>query len=80
MLYVLVLAGILESMPADVGRIGAVLTSGNAAAAGPDDGRGGLGGRRSVGGDCGAVLSGCCRVRKRKINLAELAASRIGRA
>ena len=33
--YVLVSAGILESMPADVGRIGAVLTSGNAAAAGP---------------------------------------------
>jgi hypothetical protein len=34
-LYVLVSARILESMPADVGRIGAVLTSGNAAAAGP---------------------------------------------
>ena len=33
--YVLVSAGILESMPAGVGRIGAVLTSGNAAAAGP---------------------------------------------
>ena len=38
MLYVLVSAGILESMPADVGRIGAVLTSGNAAAAGPATG------------------------------------------
>ena len=34
-LYVLVSAGILESMPAGVGRIGAVLTSGNAASAGP---------------------------------------------
>jgi hypothetical protein len=33
--YVLVSAGILESMPAGVGRIGAVLTSGNAASAGP---------------------------------------------
>jgi hypothetical protein len=36
--YVLVSAGILESMPAGVGRIGAVLTSGNAAAAGPATG------------------------------------------
>ena len=33
--HVLVSAGILESMPAGVGRISAVLTSGNAAATGP---------------------------------------------
>ena len=36
--HVLVSAGILESMPAGVGRISAVLTSGNAAAAGPTTG------------------------------------------
>jgi hypothetical protein len=46
----------------------------------PGDGGGGLGGRRSVGGDCGAVLSGCCRVRKRGIKFVELAANRFGRA
>jgi hypothetical protein len=46
----------------------------------PGDGRGGLGGRRSVDGDCGAVLSGCCRVRKRGIKFVELAANRFGRA
>jgi hypothetical protein len=67
--YVLVSAESIGSMPADVGRIGAHLSSGNAAAAGPTRGGGELGGRRRVDGDCGAVLGGCCRVRKRKITL-----------
>jgi hypothetical protein len=41
-------AGIIGSVAAAVGRIGAIVTSGNTAAAGPDEGRGGLGGRRRV--------------------------------
>jgi hypothetical protein len=36
--YVVVSAEIIESVFADVGRIGAILTSGNAAAAGPTTG------------------------------------------
>ena len=73
MSYVLVSAGIIESVDAVVGRIGAVLSSGDAAVAGPGEGGGELGGRRRVDGDCGADLSGGSRVRKRKIKIAELA-------
>jgi hypothetical protein len=41
-------AGIIGSVAAAVGGVGAIVTSGDAAAAGPDEGRGGLGGRRRV--------------------------------
>jgi hypothetical protein len=63
---------------ADVGRIGAIVTRGNAAAAGPMRGV-----ASSAAGDVGAgiavlFLSGGCRVRKRKINVAELAVMRFG--
>ena len=49
-------------MFADVDRIGAILTSGNAATCAPGDGRRAFGGRRSVDGIVVLFLSGCCRV------------------
>jgi hypothetical protein len=67
--YVLVSAGSIGSVAAGVGRIGAVLSSGDAAVAGPGEGGGELGGRRRVDGDCGAVLSGGCRVGHEKLKL-----------
>ena len=62
-------AGIIESVAAAVGRIGAVLASGDAAAAGPMRGVAGWAAGDVFDGDCGVVLSGCCLVRKRKIKL-----------
>jgi hypothetical protein len=73
-------AGVIGSVPAGVEGIGAIVTSGDAAAAGPMRGVAGSAAGDVFDGDCGAVLSGCCRVRKRKINVAELAAHHFGRA
>ena len=67
--YVFVSAGIIGSVAAAVGGVGAIVTSGDAAAAGPDEGRGGLGGRRRVDGDCGAVLSGAVAFGNEKLTL-----------
>ena len=80
MRWVFVSAGIIGSVAAAVGRIGAVLTSGNAAAAGPTTGVASAAAGDVFDGDCGAVLSGGYPVRKRKIKIAELAANRFGRA
>ena len=57
-------AEIIGSVAAAVGRIGAILTSGNAAAAGPTTGVASSAADEVSTGICGAVLSGCCRVRK----------------
>jgi hypothetical protein len=62
---------------AGVEGMGAILTSGNAATAGPTRGVAGSASRRGVEGDCGAVLSGLLSREETRMKFAEFAADRI---